>query len=221
MVTASRWAGSRSARSASASKVGIASIVAPPTALGRCEAFTRASRHVGVTLRDVPSDRPNVTLRAIRPYDIPALAAMLARPEVARWWPGYTLERVEKEFLDEELDLTLYAIEADGGLAGSIQSYEESEADFRHANIDLFVDPDLHGRGIGTTAIRQLAAQLIDEKGHHRLTIDPAADNTVAVRVYEKVGFHAVGRMRQYQRMADGSWADGLMMEMLANELVR
>lgn len=169
----------------------------------------------------MPGDRPNVTLRPIRPDDIPALAAMLARPEVARWWPGYALARVEKEFLEQEPDLTLYAIEADGRLAGSIQSYEESEADFRHANIDLFIDPDLHRRGIATAAIRQLAAQLIDEKGHHRLTIDPAADNTVAVRVYEKVGFHAVGRMRQYQRMADGTWADGLLMEMLADDLVR
>ncbi len=169
----------------------------------------------------MPGDRPDITLRAVRPDDIPALAAMLTRPEVARWWPGYTLARVEKEFLEDEPDLTLYAIEADGRLAGSIQSYEESEADFRHANIDLFVDPELHGRGIGTAAIRQLAALLIDEKGHHRLTIDPAADNAVAIRVYEKVGFRPVGRMRQYQRMADGTWVDGLLMEMLADELVR
>lgn len=167
------------------------------------------------------SEPPDVTLRPIRPDDIPALAALLARPEVARWWPGYDLARVEKEFLEEEPDLTLYAIEAGGLLAGSIQSYEESEADFRHANIDLFVDPDLHGRGIGTAAIRQLAAHLIDAKGHHRLTIDPAADNSVAIRVYEKIGFRPVGRMRQYQRMADGSWADGLLMEMLADELAR
>lgn len=165
---------------------------------------------------------PDVTLRPIRPDDIPALAAMLAQPEVARWWPGYDdRARVEAEFLGEEPDLTIYAIEAGGRLAGSIQSFEEAEADFRHANIDLFVDPDLHGRGIGTAAIRSLAARLIDDKGHHRLTIDPAADNDVAIRVYEKIGFRQVGRMRQYQRMADGTWADGLLMEMLASELIR
>ena len=167
-------------------------------------------------------DPPDVTLRPIGPDDIPALAAMLARPEVARWWPGYEdPARVEVEFQGQEPDLTVYAIEVDGRLAGSIQSFEESEADFRHANIDLFVDPDLHGRGIGSAAIRKLAAFLIDEKGHHRLTIDPAADNAVAIRVYEKVGFRPVGRMRQYQRKADGTWADGLLMELLADELVR
>jgi aminoglycoside 6'-N-acetyltransferase len=170
----------------------------------------------------VPFDPPDITLRPIRPNDIPALAAMLARPEVARWWPGYEdRARVEAEFLREEPDLTIYAIEVGGHLAGSIQSFEEPEADFRHANIDLFVDQGLHGQGIGSAAIRRLAARLIDEKGHHRLTIDPAADNEVAIRVYEKVGYRQVGRMRQYQRMADGSWADGLLMEMLASELIR
>ena len=167
-------------------------------------------------------DPPDVSLRPVRPDDISALAAMLARPEVARWWPGYEDRvRVEVEFLGEEPDLTVYAIEVDGRVAGSIQSFEESEADFRHANIDLFIDPDLHGRGIGSAAIRKLAAHLIDEKGHHRLTIDPAADNEVAIRVYEKVGFRPVGRMRQYQRMADGTWTDGLLMELLADEFVR
>ncbi|MEA2576870.1 MAG: aminoglycoside 6-N-acetyltransferase [Chloroflexota bacterium] len=170
----------------------------------------------------MPFDPPVVTLRPIRPDDIPALAAMLARPEVARWWPGYDdRARVEAEFLGQEPDLTIYAIEVGARLAGSIQSFEEPEADFRHANIDLFVDPDLHGQGIGSAAIRSLAARLIDENGHHRLTIDPAADNDVAIRVYERVGFRPVGRMRQYQRMADGSWADGLLMELLAHELVR
>jgi aminoglycoside 6'-N-acetyltransferase len=146
---------------------------------------------------------------------------MLARPEVARWWPGYDLAKVRSEFLDEEPNLTIYAIETGGRLAGSIQSFEETDADFRHANIDLFVDPELHGRGIGSAAIRRLVALLIDEKGHHRLTIDPAADNAVAIRIYEKIGFRPVGRMRQYQRMADGSWADGLLMELLADQLVR
>jgi aminoglycoside 6'-N-acetyltransferase len=168
----------------------------------------------------VPDERPDVTLRPVRPDDIPALAAMLARPEVARWWPRYDLARVEAEFLATEPDLTIYAIDAAGRLAGCIQSSEEESADFRHANIDLFVDPELHGRGIGSAAIRLLARILID-KGHHRLTIDPAADNTVAIRVYENVGFRPVGRMRQYQRMGDGTWADGLLMEMLASELIR
>ena len=76
-------------------------------------------------------------------------------------------------------------------------------------------------RGIGPDASRTLAAHLIDERGHHRLTTDPAADNSRAIAAYEKVGFRPVGRLRRYQRMPDGRWIDGLLMELLAEELVR
>jgi hypothetical protein len=29
-----------------------------------------------------------------------------------------------------------------------------------------------------------------------------------------------VGRLRRYQRMADGTWVDGMLMELLADELI-
>jgi aminoglycoside 6'-N-acetyltransferase len=102
-----------------------------------------------------------------------------------------------------------------------IQAAEETEAEFRHASIDLFLDPSIRGRGIGPDAIRAVAAWLIDDGGHHRLTIDPAADNASAIAAYRKVGFRDVGRLRRYQLMGDGTWADGLLMEMLADELIR
>ena len=50
--------------------------------------------------------------------------------------------------------------------------------------------------------------------------IDPAADNVAAIRCYTKVGFRPVGVMRQYERGPDGTWHDGLLMEMLADELI-
>ena len=56
-------------------------------------------------------------------------------------------------------------------------------------------------------------------RGHHRFTIDPAAANTAAVRCYRAVGFRSVGVLREYERGPDGSWRDGLLMELLAREL--
>ena len=112
-------------------------------------------------------------------------------------------------------------IEQGGTVIGYIQAVEETEPDFRHAGIDLFLRTDVQGRGLGPDAIRTLAAWLIDERGHHRLTIDPAADNARAIAAYAKVGFRPVGRMRQYQRMRDGRWVDALLMDLLAAELVR
>jgi aminoglycoside 6'-N-acetyltransferase len=160
-----------------------------------------------------------IVLRPTTPADAAELAAILATPEVARWWPAFDLDRVEREMtgLDEEIDV--YAIVLEGRIVGSIQSHEENEPEFRHAGIDLFLDPAYHGHGLGPEAIRTLARYLVDERGHHRLTIDPAAANERAIRAYEKVGFRKVGILRRYQLFPDGTWQDGLMMEVLAEEL--
>ena len=161
----------------------------------------------------------HVTLRPVVAADINGLAAILATPEVARWWPAYDRARVEAEYLVDEEDVTVWAIDLGERLVGLIQASEENEPEFRHAGIDLFLDPAILGQGLGPEAIRIVARHLIDDRGHHRLTIDPAADNERAIRAYEKVGFRPVGRLRRYQRFPDGSWQDGLLMEMLAEEL--
>ena len=64
-----------------------------------------------------------------------------------------------------------------------------------------------------------MARYLIDARGHHRLTIDPSDANERAIRAYSKLGFRPVGVMRQYERGADGTFHDGLLMDLLADEL--
>ena len=100
-----------------------------------------------------------------------------------------------------------------------IQYHEETEPDYRHAGIDIFLGTPYHGRGLGTDAVRTLARHLLDDRGHHRLTIDPAADNARAIRTYEKAGFKPVGIMRAYWLGPDGVWRDGLLLDLLASEL--
>lgn len=162
-----------------------------------------------------------VTLRAPTRDDADALTAILAEPEVARWWPGFDSARVLDELIAERPAEEPFVIEVGGRVVGYLQVAEELEADFRHASVDLFLAATAQGRGLGPDAIRAVASDLIDRRGHHRLTIDPVADNARAIAAYLKVGFRPVGRLRQYQRMADGQWADALLMEMLAGELVR
>ena len=176
---------------------------------------------IAATLWGVDLRGARVRLRPIVAADVDALTAIVESSDVARWWPNYDRARVEDEALHPDEEETKWAIEHDGRVVGMIQAAEETEAEFRHAGIDLYLDPAVRGRGLGPDAIRLVAAWLIDERGHHRLTIDPAADNAPAIRAYRKVGFREVGRLRRYQRMADGSWADGLLMEMLAHELER
>jgi aminoglycoside 6'-N-acetyltransferase len=162
-----------------------------------------------------------VTLRPVERGDAAVLAAILDEPSVARWWGTFGLARVEADLTGGHPDEEGFAIVVDGAVVGYIQSAEETEPDFRHAGIDLFLSTAVQGRGLGPDAIRTLAIHLLDDRGHHRLTIDPALDNTAAIRAYEKVGFRPVGVMRAYQRMPDGVWVDALLMDLLADELVR
>jgi RimJ/RimL family protein N-acetyltransferase len=144
---------------------------------------------------------------------LPALRRIRRTPEVrARW--GEPLD----DGTDD--DLTCFAILVDGAVRGMVQYGEENDPDYRHASIDIYVDPEVHGRGIGRDAVRTLARHLVDDRGHHRLVIDPAADNVAAIRCYSAVGFRPVGVMRRYERDTDGKgWHDGLLMDLLAGEL--
>ena len=117
-----------------------------------------------------------VRLRPLRREDAPRLAEIGSHPEVARWWPDITVEELvaKAEGRDE---VEAFAIEHDGELVGLGQIYEHSNPEFRHAGIDLFLDPRLHGRGLGRDAVRTLGRWLVEERGHHRVVIDPAAAN--------------------------------------------
>ena len=160
-----------------------------------------------------------VSLRPATTDDIPALARIRAAPEVFQWWrgEGELASAVAAELADD--DAHALVVVRDGHVVGAIQWSEEAEPDYRHASIDIYLDPAVHGRGLGADAVRTLARHLITDQGFHRLVIDPAADNTAAIRCYSKVGFRTVGIMRQYERGPDGTWHDGLLMDLLAEEL--
>jgi aminoglycoside 6'-N-acetyltransferase len=99
-----------------------------------------------------------------------------------------------------------------------VQYFEEPDPDYRHAMVDVFIDPALHGRGLGTEALRRTVEHLTRERGHHRITIDPAAHNAAAIRTYEKVGFRPVGVLHRYERDHDGDgWHDCLLMELVVD----
>jgi aminoglycoside 6'-N-acetyltransferase len=160
-----------------------------------------------------------VTLRPITPGDRPALFEVLSDPSVVAVWDTRGAAMSTDELLAGDEGWTVWAIDVDGEFAGSIQAAEEVDSDYRHAGIDIFMASRFQGRGLGTDAVRTLARYLLEVRGHHRLTIDPAADNERAIRTYEKVGFRRVGVMRQYERGSDGTFHDGLLMDLLAGEL--
>jgi aminoglycoside 6'-N-acetyltransferase len=168
---------------------------------------------------DVTLEGEIVRIRPLRPSDRDALIEVLSDESVATWWDSRGAQVSTDELLADDPDVVVFGVEVDGQLAGSIQYHEELEPDYRHAGIDVFLHSRFQGRGVGTDAVRTMARYLLDVRGHHRLTIDPAAANARAIHTYEKVGFKPVGVMRRYERGRDGTFHDGLLMDMLAGEL--
>ena len=159
----------------------------------------------------------HVRLRPVVRGDVPTLRAFLDEPEVGRWWPQ---PPADEDFPFAEPELVVLTIEADGRVAGLIQFLEELEPDYRHASIDVFLGSAFHGRGLGPDAVRTVVRHLIVDRGHHRVTIDPTVANTKAIAAYRRVGFRDVGVLRRQERdHATGGWRDGLLMDLLAEDL--
>jgi aminoglycoside 6'-N-acetyltransferase len=168
------------------------------------------------TLRD-----GRVTLRPLDERDAGALAAIVEHPSVRRWWGSDESagSRSPDGFAADARDELAFAIEVDGELAGWLGFHEEDEPDYRHASLDIFLAPEHQGSRLGQAALRLAAHWLIEERGHHRFTIDPACANVRAIRAYHSIGFRPVGIMRRYERGPDGEWHDALLMDLLAEEL--
>src|SRR5919206_3530695 len=158
-----------------------------------------------------------LTLRPLRDDDVDRLAEIVAAPGVREWWGP--LDGPEDARAELRAYGPAFAIEVDGALAGWLGYAEETDPDYRHAGLDIFLAPEHQGRGLGREALRLAARWLVDARGHHRLTIDPACANERAIRAYAAVGFRPVGVMRRYERGADGRWHDNLLMDLLAEEL--
>ena len=142
--------------------------------------------------------------------DGPRLREIHSTLDVSEWWdmpdPGFPMT--------DEPESTRFTIRLGDEIVGLVQYGEEDEPKYRHAWMDIFVEPAFHGRGFGSEALTMLLRHLVEDRGHHRVTIDPAAHNEAAVACYRKVGFTPVGVMRKAERdFGGGGWHDSLMME--------
>ena len=176
----------------------------------------------GARIRDAaePLDGRFVHLRPAVPADATRFAEILSDPSVHARWQAADPAADARALAGEDEEVAVWAIEVDGRVVGIIQAAEETDPRYRHAGIDIVLESAAQGRGLGPDAVRTVAGWLIDGRGHHRLTIDPAADNAPAITAYAKVGFRPVGLMRRYEGDLDGTWHDGLLMDLLAGELI-
>lgn len=152
-----------------------------------------------------------LVLRPAGEADVDALVAILVEPDVRAWWGAYDADRVRREVAE----IPSWAIEVSGVVSGWLHANEEPEPDYPSVAFDVLVSAGVRGGGYGREALRVAIEWFARERGHHRFTIDPAVENSRAIRAYEAVGFRRVGVLRRYERGPDGRWRDGLLMELI------
>lgn len=158
-----------------------------------------------------------LTLRPLSDEDVEVLLPAVYAPGIREWWGDTSDPDYQREGFRN--DGTAFAIYVDDSVAGWLGFHEELEPDYRQVALDIMLMPDYEGQGLGPEALRTCIRWLIDDRGHHRFTIDPAAENERAVTAYAAVGFKPVGILRQQERAPEGHWRDSLLMDLLADEL--
>ena len=157
-----------------------------------------------------------VTLRPFADADLEPLAEIIREPSVAAWWGEWD----EPDRLRENLlmDGCAWAIEVDGELVGWLGYTEETEPEYRSVGLDISLSGRCQGQGLGPDALRAAIRWFASERGHHRFTIDPNARNEPAIKAYSSVGFKPIGITRRSE-LIDGEWTDGLLMDLLIEDL--
>jgi aminoglycoside 6'-N-acetyltransferase len=155
---------------------------------------------------------PAYIFRPMSAADLPLIRHWLETPEVVRWWgqPDEQYALVSGDLDHPDMDQFIVAL--DGHPFGYIQCYALSAWNQNFGSqpratrgIDQFIgEPDMIGRGHGSSFIRQFAETLL-ASGIPRVVTDPDPDNGRAVRAYAKAGF-------QSERLVDTPDGPALLM---------
>lgn len=149
-----------------------------------------------------------ITFAPLTRADFPLLAGWLALPHVRAWWldPEPTVPAVEEHYgaaVDGTDPTRVFVISLDGEPVGLIQSYlhaDEPEWDQLIglpdvAGIDYLIGPTEHrGRGVGSTAIRDFSAMVLDHHpGIAGVVAVPLAANRASCGALRKAGYRHLG----------------------------
>ncbi len=163
------------------------------------------------------------SVRLMTHADIEILIAWRADRRVNEWYGGLeeaTPEAIQADW-DDEAWCERGIIEVDGRPVGFVQWYEadaEALALYRlpigptYCGIDIFLgEPSLFGQGIGTSVVRMLSNQLLDDHSADVVVIDPHQRNKRAIRSYEKAGFTFSHDLPAHETQ-DGTTYDAVLM---------
>ncbi len=140
-----------------------------------------------------------VELRPASEDDLDLLAGWFGDPQFVVWWGGEPLPReiVSDKYTGRRAPgVESYIVEEHGQPVGYIQAWTDDGGRGGGGGVDLALVPSAQGRGLGPDAGRALAEHLVG-RGWNPVLTDPALDNAVAIRAWERAGF-----------VSEGEWPD-------------
>ena len=126
------------------------------------------------------------TLRTATADDVDRLVAWHADPDVARYWDDetFTHDQIRERLARAEVEP--WIVEAAGEPVGYLQVWSDVP---REAGLDMFLVRAARGRGLGPDGARAMTHHLLEERGWHRVTVDPYAWNVQPLRAWRSAGF--------------------------------
>ena len=108
--------------------------------------------------------------------------------------------------------------ENEGGLIGSLHAYTPQPAQFSHCLSDLTIalSPDAQGQGLGQRLFETYIDRVRTLMPHiRRIELMCRESNIRALKLYERLGFIAEGRLKNRVRKPDGNFEDDLILGLI------
>jgi len=169
----------------------------------------------------------NLEFEPLVELHFPLLLKWLEMPHVKAWWDkdikrtldsirekygtyvkGYKLLKIQDKMI--EMAIYPFVIVYDKTPIGYIQYYDKydflSEQNYETielpqscAGIDIYIgESEFINKNIGTKVLESFLELHVSHK-FHNVIVDPDTDNLRAIRVYEKVGFREIGKIKDGQ----------------------
>jgi [ribosomal protein S5]-alanine N-acetyltransferase len=161
------------------------------------------------------------TLRALTSEDADELAALLVenREFLAPFEPvrakAFFTAAGQRERIENGESQPFAILDGDR-IAGTVTISNVVHGPFQSANLGYWVAERFSGRGLATSAVRDVLPIAFGELGLHRLEAATLVDNLASQRVLERNAFDRIGLARRYLQIA-GAWRDHLLFQRTAD----
>ncbi len=163
-------------------------------------------------------DGREVVVNRFTEGDKDGVAEMMASmsDDALKWgMPPYTRDRLERGWWSN-MENVAALIAVDGDRVAGYAGLRKFSHPRRRGNSDyvIYLHQDYHNVGLGT-AMTWSVVELAREEGLHKISLGVVADNEIAIRVYEKVGFVVEGVLRDAFFGDDGRYHDEVHMGLI------